>query len=324
MSTTSWHSYCSIYNLGHKAVADLLKSEINAEEKVDGSQFSFGIFPDTDAPCIRVIDGVEYGLKVRSKGAVMHPDAPMDMFKRGVQAVKDRVDLLHPGWTYRGEFLAKPKHNALAYDRIPQGHVILFDINTAEEAYLSYEDKQAEATRIGFECIPRLYHGKMDSIEDFRALLDNTSVLGGQKIEGVVIKPSNYNLYGLDKKVLMGKFVSEAFKEVHAHSWKESNPTNSNIIALITSKYTTAARWTKAICHLREAGLLEDSPRDIGKIILEVPEDVKKECEEEIKEHLFKHAWPHIKRGLTRGLPEWYKEKLLEKQFENKTEEKEV
>lgn len=312
---SSWHSYPSIYNLGHKAITNLLTVPVNVEEKIDGSQFSFGLFSGTDAPPIRVIDSIEYGLKVRSKGAVMHPDAPMDMFKKGVLAIKNRVDLLQPGWTYRGELLVKPKHNALAYDRTPQDHVILFDINPSEEAYLSYTDKHKEATRIGLECVPLLFQGTMGSIEDFRNLLNRTSILGGQLIEGMVIKPVDYNLYGLDKKVLMGKFVSEAFKEVHSASWKEDNPTNKDIITLITAKYTNASRWAKAVQHLRDAGLLEDSVKDIGKLIQEVPIDVLKECEEEIKEHLMRHAWPHIKRGLTRGLPEWYKEKLLERQF---------
>lgn len=315
--STSWHSYPSIYNVGHKAIASLLTAAVNVEEKVDGSQFSFGLHANTDTPVVRLENGVEYGLKVRSKGAVMHPDAPMDMFKRGVAAVKDRIALLRPGWTYRGEFLAKPNHNALAYDRVPNGHVIIFDINPGHEAYLSYEAKAEEARRIGFEVVPLLFSGKVTDIEQFRSFLDRTSVLGGQKIEGVVIKPSNYGLFGLDKKVLLGKFVSEAFKEVHRKTWGESNPTGADIITLIGNKFTTAARWNKAIQHLAEAGTLEGSPRDIGLILREIPIDVLKECEDEIKADLFKWAWPHIKRATTRGFPEFYKQKLLERQFED-------
>ncbi len=34
----SWHSYPSIYNLGHREVAEILKSPVNVEEKIDGSQ----------------------------------------------------------------------------------------------------------------------------------------------------------------------------------------------------------------------------------------------------------------------------------------------
>lgn len=312
---SSWHSYSSTYNLGHKAIQDLLKGNVNVEEKVDGSQFSFGLFPPE--PFDRLDpDSSTVELRVRSKGAVMHPDAPEKMFSKGVEHVKSILHLLRPGWTYRAEYLAKPKHNALAYDRIPTGHVIIFDVNTGEEEFLPYNEKVIEAHRLGLECVPLLFNGIIENIEEFRRFLDTTSILGGQKIEGVVVKPTNYDLFGRDKKVLMGKFVSEAYKEVHNNSWKESNPSGTDILGQIGYKFTTAARWNKAIQHMREAGKLEDSPRDIGLILKEIPEDILKEHEEDIKEYLFKWAWPHIRRLVTRGFPDFYKDQLLRLQFE--------
>jgi hypothetical protein len=312
--TSSWHSYPSIYGMGHKAVASLLTGPVNVEEKVDGSQFSFGLFPEFD------FEGQPTGqmeLKVRSKGAVMLADAPEKMFARGVETVKQRIDLLTPGWTYRGEYLQKPKHNALAYDRIPRDHVIIFDINNGEESYLSYDEKAREAARIGFDVVPLLYQGIITSIEKFRELLSTTSCLGGQQIEGVVVKPTNYDLYGLDKKVLFGKFVSEAFKEVHGRAWKEANPKSGDILVKLSDKYCHPGRWAKAVQHLREAGLLEDSPRDIPKIIIEIQKDLGKEEEEAIREALWKWAWPSISRAASRGMAEWYKERLLAQQFES-------
>jgi hypothetical protein len=313
---SSWHSYSSIFNLGHKAIQDLLKGEVLVEEKIDGSQISFGLIETDPGDSSYSPDEAGLSLRVRSKGAVMHPDAPEKMFTEGVNAVKAIQHKLHPNWTYRGEYLKKPKHNSLVYDRIPRNHVIIFDINTGEEEFLSYEAKKVEAERLGFEVVPLLYSGMVEEIDAFRGFLDTTAILGGQKIEGVVVKPVNYDLFGRDKKVLMGKFVSEAFKEVHSTTWKQDNPSSGDMLAIIGAKYCTAARWNKAIQHLREAGQLEDDVRDIGKIIKEVPEDIKKECEEEIKDALMGWAWPHIRRVVTRGLPEFYKERLLAKQFE--------
>lgn len=299
----SWHSYPSIYALGHRAVADLMLSDVLVEEKVDGSQFSFGVTPDGE-------------IKVRSKGAQLYVDAPEKMFSAAVASVKDRASLLQPGWTYRAEYLAKPKHNTLAYDRIPNGHLIVFDINPEHEAYLTYEEKAAEASRIGLETVPMIYRGKVDGLASFRQFLDRESVLGGQKIEGVVVKPVGYSLFGLDKKVLLGKFVSEAFKEIHAGEWKKSNPGPVDVLDRIASTLHTQARWSKAVLHLRERGIIEGSPRDIGKIIAEVPADIKKECEADVKDALFAWAWPQIKRKVTAGLPEWYKDELLKQQFD--------
>lgn len=107
----------------------------------------------------------------------------------------------------------------------------------------------------------------------------------------------NYARFGRDKKALLGKFVSEAFKEVHAKEWKTSNPSNGDIILQITGTLKTAARWNKAVQHLREAGKLEDSPRDIGLLMKEVPTDIEKEEVDYIKDKLYEYAWPHIRRG---------------------------
>ena len=39
---TSWHSYGKIFNLGHKETEALFDGPVVVEEKIDGSQFSFG------------------------------------------------------------------------------------------------------------------------------------------------------------------------------------------------------------------------------------------------------------------------------------------
>lgn len=306
-SQWSWGSYPSIYAMGHKAVADLLLDPVLVEEKVDGSQFSFGLFYDPEQGDV---------LKVRSKGAQMIPEAPEKMFSKAVEYVAElhREGRLHRGFTYRGEVLAKPKHNVLAYSRAPKHGIILFDINPNQEAYLSYDLKMQEADRLDLEIVPRLYEGLVTSIEQFREFLDRESVLGGQKIEGVVVK--NYQRFGLDKKVLMGKFVSEEFKEVHARVWKAENPTQGDIIQTLIERYHSPARWQKALIHLKEQGKIEGSPRDIGVLMKEVWPDIRKEEEEAIKASLFSWAEDKIRRGVTAGLPEWYKEVLLKQQFD--------
>jgi hypothetical protein len=308
---SAWHSPQSIFAVGHRAVKDLFNVPVQVQEKVDGSFFAFGLFPEM----IGFEPTGNLELKVRSKGAVMIADAPEALFKKAVAAVQEREHLLKPGWQYRGEVVAKPKHNALAYDRTPKDFVILFDVCTDEETYLPYNELKAEAERIGFEVVPQLYAGKINTADEFRQFLDTTSILGGQLIEGVVIKPLE-PVYGQDKKMLFAKFVSEGFKEVHRKAWGESNPGPKDIISMIGLMYANPARYQKALIHLREAGSIEGSPKDIGNLIREIPDDVLKEHEPDIKDALFKYAWPHIRRIITRGVPEWYKDLLLKRQFE--------
>lgn len=72
--TTSWHSYPSIFALGHRYLSELLLDPVLVEEKVDGSQLSFGVFEGEEGPF----------LKMKSKGAELNLLAPDNMFKRGV------------------------------------------------------------------------------------------------------------------------------------------------------------------------------------------------------------------------------------------------
>ena len=298
---SSWNSYPRIWNMGHPQARELFKDAVVVEEKVDGSQFSFGL-----------IDGE---LKLKSRGGIIHEGAVPNLFRDAVETViglRDR-NLLVPGWTYRGEVLSRPKHNVLAYDRVPFGNIILFDITTDYETYMGRDEKDFHAEQIGLEVVPVLYRGMVTSADQLRHLLDTMSILGGQKIEGVVIK--NYHRFGIDGKNLMGKVVSAAFKEVHAGEWRAANPGNKDIIDSVAEKLTTPARWQKAVIHARESGKLTDSPKDIGPLLGMIVEDVMDEEKERIKDALFKYAWKIIARRITHGFPEWYKQQLLAQQF---------
>jgi hypothetical protein len=293
----SYTSYPKVWALGHAGIKELLFDEVIVEEKIDGSQFSFGRFNGE--------------LRCKSKGAEINIEYPEKMFSNAVDVVKNLP--LIDGFTYRAEYLKTPKHNVLAYDRIPKDHLIIFDISTGLEQYLSYTAKFNECARLGLECVPILFEGKIEDPAAIVELLQTTSILGGQKVEGIVIK--NYNRFGIDKKILIGKYVSEAFKEVHGAEWKKANPTKNDVIAHLIASYKTPARWHKAIQHLKEAGKLTQSPKDIGMLIREVQDDIEAEEKEEIKNKLYANAIQHIKRGVVGGLPEFYKEYLMKEQF---------
>jgi hypothetical protein len=300
----SWHSYGKVFNLGHRCVADIFDGNVLVEEKIDGSQFSFGVF-----------DGE---IRLRSRNKEMTVDTCESLFENGKNTVVELLPLLHNGWTYRGEYLQKPHHNGLVYDRIPNKHIIIFDIAVDEEKYLGYEDKLVEANRIGLECVPKLDYdvGKKFTLDALDKLLETDSVLGGQKIEGVVIK--NYDkVTDVEFKTMMAKFVSEKYKEVQSESWKKEHPGGKDIIIRLGEKYKTEARWEKSVQHLRERGELFGEPKDIGNLMKEVCQDILDECGEDIKNELMKWAWKSIGRLVVGGLPEWYKRKLVEDGYIN-------
>jgi hypothetical protein len=291
------HNYGQIFQIGHRAIEELFDGPVTVTEKVDGSQLSM---LHTEAGA----------LELRSKNAQIILEAPVDKFKLAVEQA--RMLSLHPGWVYRCEYLQKPKHNALAYSRVPAHNIILYDIMVGSETYLSMTELQAEAARIGLECVPVFVDNEL--VKDptngawLGAFLERESVLGGTKVEGIVVK--NYERFGQDKKILMGKLVQPDFQEVNKANWKSENPRQQDILSRLIFEYATEARWAKAVQHLRDAGLLQDKAQDIGLLIREVPDDVLKEAEAEIRDKLWAWAWPQVRHGLTRGMPEWYKKQL--------------
>lgn len=304
-------SYGSPFNLGHRALKELFDGEVWVQEKIDGSQFSFG-----------VVDGE---LICRSRNRVILDLQSADMFQPGVNVVIDlhKRGLLPEGWTYRGEYLRKPKHNTLAYGRIPANYIIIFDIDQGDQDYLKPSDLSKYAELLGLEAVEWEWWAELDggtkTLEYLKKRLDRPSVLGNVKVEGIVIK--NYAKYDDGAKVLMGKLVSEDFKERHSKDWKNRNPTAASFTGKIIEELATDARWLKAIQHLEEAGELEFEPRDIPKVIKEVSQDVFRDEAEELKERLFKHFWKKISRGIIKGLPEFYKNWLAERMMSDDTTE---
>lgn len=290
-------SYGKIWNMGHRQLDKLFEGPVLVQEKIDGSYLAFGI-----------LDG---RLQARSKGSALDLDAPDKMFALGAQTVQRLESQLTPGYVYCGEYLNKPKHNTLAYDRAPAQNVILFDIETEarSEKWLSAPELAREADRLGLECVP-IFAVETWTYETLAELLTTVSCLGGQTIEGLVVK--NYDRFGIDGKMLRGKYVSEAFKEVNGADWKKRHPAQADIKLSLSQAFRTPARWNKAIQHLREAGLLTDTPKDIGPLLQEINKDVLAECSDEIKERLFKWVWKDLSRELTKGFPEYYKEKLAQ------------
>lgn len=173
------------------------------------------------------------------------------------------------------------------------------------------DEISAWAERLDVDTVPLLFKGEANA-QMVLDMVDKTdSFLGGQKIEGVVVKRYTPWMFmgRIPLSVMSGKYVSEAFKEVHAKDWKKEH-TNKGKLDVVISQYRSEARWNKAIQHLRENGELVGAPADIGRLIEEVRLDVTLEEKENIKEELWKIYKDDFMRHTVSGLPEWYKKKL--------------
>jgi hypothetical protein len=277
---------------------------VEVTEKVDGSQFVFGL-------------GDDGALTIRSKGQVLDAENVPGMFLSGYRYVLGlhEQNRLVPGVTCWCEYLDKPKHNTIAYERTPTNGLMLFGAAVGGEFLDDAGERQGLADALGIDAAPVLETGSVPPSLDVPAwldkLLDTDSYLGGSKIEGVVIK--NYARTVMVGDVALplvsGKYVSEAFKERHQKRWR-SEETRGGRWASVMASFRTEARWEKAVQHLRDDGRLTDAPQDIGMLIKEVVRDITDECEADIRDALWREFKGELFKESTRGLPEWYKRRL--------------
>ena len=297
-------AFPKIFTLGQDYISDIFKGEVEITEKIDGSQMVFG-----------KIDGE---LHIRSKGAIIYKENPQKMFKKGVDYILSIEDKLPNNVVYYCEYLDNPKHNTLKYNRVPLNHLILFGIEYFKENKFISDYINLVNYSYTIETVPLLYRGEVKDITEIHKLLDTESVLGGTKIEGFVVK--NYNqpflLGGQPIPLMAGKYVSEKFKETHKDSWSKEN-TGKGKWELFKEGFRTEARWLKSIQHLKESGELENSPRDIGKLIKAIQQDITEEEKENIKNFLWREFGQETLRHSMRGFPEWYKEYLLKQSLNN-------
>ncbi|KKM00043.1 hypothetical protein LCGC14_1808440 [marine sediment metagenome] len=302
------HSYPKIWQLGHPNIANLFDGPVVVSEKVDGSQFSFG-----------VRDGE---LKMRSKGVEVVEPVDDKNFNQAAATARRLFDegLLHEGWIYRGESMRSESHNTLRYARQPRHGFVLFDIDVEIETRLQPNRFFDEVRKLGLEYCPVLYTGVVENAEELKRLLDTESFLGGTKVEGVVIK--NYVRWDeRSGKQLMGKIVSDEFRERHTKQWRADNPGGQRIIEQLVQTLSCEPRYLKALQKLDELGQLTGTTQDIGPLMKIASQDIEAEEQEWIREQLYRWARKKILRGSVRALPTWYKDRLAESQFDEASEE---
>lgn len=292
-------SYPKILTLGSVYTESALEGIVTVQEKVDGSQFKWGI--------------TETGvLTMSSKSMELDLESPDKLFKPAVTHIlksnKAFKDYLNDTYFY-GETLSKPKHNTLNYSKVPKNNIVLFE-GISKGKFLSRTELLVAAEAFQVDLIPQLYIGLAD-IEKIKSLLITQSYLGGEILEGVVIK--NYNQTLLLNGQIMPVFtkcVREGFKERHKVDWEAKSP-KGNLNSFLKS-FKSIPRWEKAIQFLKEKGELTQSPKDIGPLIKRIQKDVSEEETENIKNELLKVYLDDILRISIHGFPDFYKAKLLE------------
>lgn len=302
--------YPKIWAIGNDAIQNLFKGTVEITEKIDGSMFGFGV--DINGEVV-----------LRSKGKQIYFETCDKMFEEGANQIRKRKNKLldlfasvGPFFVY-AEYLRKPKHNVLAYERTPKDNLIVFGVKIGQNFVKDHNDIKEFANTLGLETVALIYNGEWEHSKGYERLIDilekTQSVLGNTLIEGVVIK--NYGQLTVIGEITscFGKYVSEKFKEKHMKDWKHIS--GKDTLGNFIEGFRTEARWNKAIQHLRDEGKLTFTPKDIGPLMKELHVDLEKEEKVTIEKFLSKYFMPQIKRKICAGFPEFYKDILARKQF---------
>lgn len=284
-------AFPKIYTFGDAHVRHILDGDVVVVEKIDGSQWGFGI-----------VDGKPF---YRSKGRQVYREVADKMFYPALETSERILSSLNQDIQFYAETLHRPKHNLLAYERVPLNNLYLFAVQVDGE-FLPISDVHSWATKLEIEPPNILFQGKLKDSSHARSFL-TTSCLGGVQMEGVVI--TNYNAPTVVKgwvvnTITTAKVVTERFKERHGK--KSSKQTVQSFI----ESFRTEARWHKAVQHLKESGVLQEALQDIGPAMKEIALDIRAEDEDYIKKNLYNLFIRDIIREALAGFPEWYKEVL--------------
>lgn len=223
------------------------------------------------------------------------------------------------------EYLRSKHHNGLIYNRIPSNNLYLFGATYLrdDEIYnMETSDLIKLANKLNIEPPNILCEGMIDNQEDLKQFLKTESILGGTKVEGIVIKnyKKSYLLDLLSTKryvgfPLAGKLVRDEFKEIQRGEGSKQKKANS--IDGIAETYLTEQRFLKCLQHLNEEGKIINEKKDLAVLIPEVLNDLLSEEKENIDKIVLNKFYEDFRRRLSNFVVKQYNEFLLNRQFEN-------
>ena len=245
--------YQHIVRLGNSEVAGILDEEVVVQEKIDGANMTISLDPGgflticSRRKCIfdhgAVIDGFNGAVEYVTKN-------------KGFSALLEE----HPDWMLRGDWLVPRtiKYNEDAYRKF-----YAFDVQTLGGFYVPVGVYAPELEKHGILMAKLLFVGKLD-IAGVAALADQTSSLGPNKMEGVVVKRYDYtNKYN---RSTWAKLVNAGFsadKSVKMHTIKDRSPQEIRFVA----EHVTAALISKVVAAIQVRDGEQVTTKNIAEIV---------------------------------------------------------
>lgn len=285
---------------------------LTAEEKIDGSQFSFGKVSD------------QYGghkMMWRSKNCDIKYDKSADQrFFQAIQGLyaNNVYSICPTNVVFRCELVTSKRHNKLTYNRVPNGFLVVFGAeNLATGRSVPRYIWTAIAKQLGLDVVDLLGYidtkdkSAADVINKASEWLGKESMLGGAAIEGVVLKRETNWILNQDGNPIYCKIVANEFREMmRVKETTKGVKNEDDIIGRIVSMIQTDAVYSKAVQHLMDDGKITNTVKDIGPLISEIQKDLGEEVAPMAKEVLWEWARHQVVRGVVTPFALWYKKRL--------------
>lgn len=284
---------------------------LTAEEKIDGSQFSFAKLPD------------QWGtarLVFRSKNKQIPFTSSDHMFSKPIRHLYKvgAFSIIPKNVVFRCEVLNTNRHNKLTYDTVPTSNMVMFGAeNLATGKSVPRSVWSVIAQELGIDTVSHL--GYIDTrgrtpaevIDIASKWIGSKSQFGSTYIEGVVLKRETNWVLNQDGTPVYAKLVASEFKEImKAPTGTTKVNRHTEIISRLVEMVQLDAIYSKAVQHLTEDGEISSSNKDIALIIKKVVKDLGEEFEGVAKDVLWKWARPQVTGAVVKGVAPWYTKRL--------------
>lgn len=309
--------YPKILHIGAPLVETIFFNEVEITEKVDGSQCRIELTEDSVMVGSKNQGVADYGMFeiAHDQGKRIHEETDW-------RTLGSEVTLFC-------EFLEKPKHNTIKYDRVPRNHLYLFGAmvgSTHDHMVTGGLIEIAEHLEIDPPNV--ISNGRIESVEELKELMTHESYLGGSLVEGVVAKnySRTYDPLQVHSQAYVGypmaaKYVRDDFTRSNAKQWNTLSRKKG--VDSLVDMFFVEARFRKTIQHLCDEGSIEYQKKDLKYLIPEFFDDLMDEKKEEMTRMIMGEVFKALKKRASGYVVKAWIDYLAERQFEHGDDEDE-
>lgn len=303
--------YPKILHIGAPLVSTIFNNEVEITEKVDGSQCRIELTEDSV-----MVGSKNQGIADHNMFEIAHDQGERIHKETDWRTLGSKVTLFC-------EFLNKPNHNTIKYDRVPLNNLYLFGAMVGDtQDHMVTGGLIEMADHLEIDPPNVIICGMVESVGELNEFMTHQSYLGGSVVEGVVIKNYNrtYDPLQVHSQEYIGypmaaKYVRDDFTVSNAKQWNTLSRKKG--VDSLVDRFFIEARFRKTIQHLCEDGKIEYQKKDLQFLIPEFFDDLMDEKKDEMTRMIMGEIFKALRRRASGYVVKAWIDYLAERQFED-------